>query len=51
MTVAAGSGTIAGSRGTNTAPCVLPEIRLMAPGVDGPKVVPKKRSLMAKCCA
>ena len=32
-------------------PCVWPEIRLSAPGVDGPKVVPYELSLMAKCCA
>jgi hypothetical protein len=27
---------------------VLPETRLIAPGVDGPDVVPKESSLMAK---
>ena len=33
------------------APCVLPEIRLIAPGVEGPNVEPKKLSLMVKFCA
>jgi len=32
-------------------PPVSPEIRLMAPGVEGPNVVPKELSLMAKCWA
>ena len=29
-------------------PPVLPETRLIAPGADGPKVVPNELSLMAK---
>src|SRR5690242_12445079 len=33
------------------APLVCPEMRFKAPGVDGPKVVLKELSLMAKCCA
>ena len=28
-------------------PCVLPEMRLSAPGVDGPKTLPKLLSLSA----
>ncbi len=36
---------------TALTPCVLPEIRLIAPGVDGPYVVSKKLSLIAKCWA
>ncbi len=30
---------------------VLPETRLIAPGDDGPNVVPKKLSLIANCLA
>src|SRR5262245_25856750 len=33
------------------APCDWPAIRLSAPGVEGPNVVPYELSLMAKCCA
>src|ERR1700761_6535024 len=33
------------------APWVWPEMRLIAPGVDGPKVVPKELSLIEKFCA
>ena len=29
-------------------PWVLPETRLIAPGVDGPKLLPKERSDIAK---
>src|SRR5437870_4842742 len=36
---------------TTLSPWVWPEIRLTAPGVDGPNVVSKKLSLMAKCWA
>ena len=32
-------------------PWVWPETRLSAPGVDGPNVVPKELSLIAKCWA
>src|SRR6266481_6106258 len=34
-----------------TAPVVSPEIKLMAPGDEGPNVVEKELSLMAKCWA
>ena len=43
--------TIVSSSTVSVAPCVLPEIRLIAPGVEGPKLVPKELSLSAKCCA
>jgi len=33
------------------APCVCPEIRLIAPGVDEPNVDAKKLSFIEKCCA
>ncbi len=32
-------------------PCVWPEIRLSAPGVDGPNIVLNELSLIAKFCA
>src|SRR5450830_1839072 len=32
-------------------PCVWPDTRLSAPGVDGPNVVLYELSLIAKCCA
>ncbi len=32
-------------------PCVWPETRFSAPGVDGPKVVENELSLIAKACA
>src|SRR5262245_44999170 len=32
-------------------PCVWPEIRLIAPTVDGPKLVPNELSLIEKFCA
>jgi hypothetical protein len=32
-------------------PPVSPEARLIAPGEDGPKVVPNELSLIAKCWA
>ena len=32
-------------------PLLWPEMRFRAPGVEGPKVVPYRLSLMAKCCA
>src|SRR6267142_4267357 len=41
--------TAKGRSGVN--PCVWPETRLRAPGVDGPKTVEYELSLMAKCCA
>ena len=37
--------------GASLAPCVWPEIRLAAPGVDGPNVVLYELSLIAKCYA
>ena len=33
---------------TSMKPWVLPDTRLIAPGVDGPKLLPKKRSDIAK---
>src|ERR671937_2234783 len=32
-------------------PCVCPETRLIAPGLDGPKTVLKELSLIANACA
>ncbi len=32
-------------------PCVCPEMRFSAPGVEGPKVVEYELSLIAKACA
>jgi hypothetical protein len=32
-------------------PPVLPEVTLIAPGADGPNVVPNELSLIAKRCA
>ena len=32
-------------------PPVSPETRLIAPGAEGPNVVPYELSLIAKCCA
>src|SRR5215467_482072 len=37
--------------GASIAPWVCPEIRLTAPGVEGPNPVLNERSLIAKCCA
>ena len=37
--------------GRHVVPCVWPLTRLIAPSVDGPKLVPKELSLIAKCCA
>src|SRR5882757_3043897 len=34
-----------------SAPPVMPEITLIAPGVDGPNTVSNELSLIAKCCA
>src|SRR3984893_19559145 len=39
------------AKGVSVGPAVLPEIRLIAPGVDGPNPVLKELSLNAKCCA
>src|SRR5262249_62205587 len=45
------SGPNAVGRSGGIAPPVCPEMRFRAPGEDGPKVVLKKLSLMAKCWA
>src|SRR5882672_9047295 len=37
------------AKGSMLAPPVLPEMRLTAPTLEGPKLVPKELSLMAKC--
>src|SRR5712672_959057 len=39
-----------GRSGTSVAPDVFPAIKLRAPGVEGPKVVLKELSLIAKGC-
>src|SRR5205085_7153097 len=36
---------------TTLTPCVWPAIKFNAPGVEGPNVVPKLLSLIAKLCA